>query len=224
MFRRLLRRLRQLFDLFSHKPCVRLGQLFPRCHHMCYVLRANHRVMGRTSTPLVNVLRAILTHPIENWTSATTHILRNMLGPSPPQWQRSNLPMFVVGSPMYSTGLPLRSGCDMVTHLYIMRESHVSQHPKLVFTPRHVPLTHEGMRMWSESPLFTYPQPVPQLRPPGSRSPPAIRKYRPSCPSKFKNQPKIPSLAVNPPRKIICGCCSMRESRADLVAKTAITS
>ncbi len=38
------------FDLYSHQLYVRLGQrLF---HRKCHVLRANHRVMDRTSAPL----------------------------------------------------------------------------------------------------------------------------------------------------------------------------
>ena len=137
----------QRFAPYSHKPCARLGRQLLPFRLACYVLRANHRVMDRSSTPLaVNVLRAIL-NLIENWTSATIHTHRSMLGPSPHQWPLSNSPMYGVGSHTCLIGLPLRSDCDMMTLLYITNGSHVNHRPNLLFAPRHVPPICEGMRM-----------------------------------------------------------------------------
>ena len=89
---------RQHFDRCSHNLCTRLGQQFLLFRPVCYVLRANHRVMDRSSTlPVESALRVI---PIvtENWTSATTLTRRNMPGPSPHQWLRLSLRMCEVVS------------------------------------------------------------------------------------------------------------------------------
>ena len=148
---------RQHFALYSRNPCTRLGRQFPPFRLACYVLRANHHVMDRPSTPLmVNALRAIL-NPTENWTSAITLTHRNMLGPSPHQWLLSSLRMYEVGSCTCLTGLPLRSDCDMETPLYITSGSHVNHCPHPLFDLRHVPPIREGMRMLYVNPLFMYP-------------------------------------------------------------------
>ena len=214
----------QRFVLYSHNLCAQLGQQFLPFRLACYVSRANHHVMDRPSTPLVvNALRAIL-NPTENWTSVITLTPRNMLGPSPHWWLLLSSWMYEVGSHTLLIGLPLRSDCDMETPLYITNGSHVNHHPHPLFAPRHVPLTHEGMRVLYANPPFMYPQLVPQSNPHGSGSPLAPRKYRPLCPWKSNPQQRIPSLAIIPPTKIICGCYNMRDSRADLVAKTALIS
>ncbi len=215
----------QRFDQYSCNPCMRLGWQFLLFHLVCYVSRANHHVMDRSSTlPVVSALRAVL-NTTENWTSAITLTRRNMLRPSPHRWLLSNSLMCEVGSRMHLTELPLRSDCDVETLLYLTSEYHVNHHPHPPFDQRHVPPMCKGMRMLCVNPPSMYPsQPVPQSNPHGSGSPLAHRKYRPLCPLMSNPLPKIPSLAVTPPMKIICGCCNMHESRADLVTRTALTS
>ncbi len=215
----------QRFNRYSHNPCTRLGWQFLLFRLVCYVSRANHHVVDRSSTlPMVNALRVILSMT-ENWTSVTTLTHRNMLGLSPHRWLLLNLPMCEVGSCTRSTELPLRSDCDVETLLYVMSEYHINHRPHPPFDQRHVPPIREGMRTLCANPPFMYPsQPVPQSNPHGSGSPPAHRKYRPLCPLMSNPRQRIPSLVVTPPMKIICGCCNMRKSRADLVARTTSTS
>ena len=149
--------LRQCFVQYSRNPCMPLGRQFLPFRLVCYVSRANHHVMDRSSTlPAVNALRAILS-PTENWTSAITLTHRNMLGPSPHRWLLSSLRMCEVGSCTHLTGLPLRSDCDVETLLYITSESHVNHRPHPLFDQRHVPPIHEGMRMLYINPLSMYP-------------------------------------------------------------------
>ncbi len=216
---------RQHSDRCSHNLCTRLGRQFLPFRPVCHVLRANHHVMDRSSTlPVGSALRAILI-VTENWTSATTLIHRNMPGPSPHQWLRSNLRMCEVVNRTRLTIRPHWHDCDTQVLPYPTSMYRVNHCPYLLFAPRHVLQIREVTRMLCESPpLLCPPQPVPQLSPHGSRSPPADHKYQPFCPSKPHHPPKTPSLAIIVPTKIICGCYNMRESRADLVAKTAITS
>ncbi len=75
----------QRFDPYSRNLCTRLGRQFLPWCLMCHMLRANHHVMDRSSTPpVVSALRAILSMT-ENWISVTTRTRRNMPGPSPHQ-------------------------------------------------------------------------------------------------------------------------------------------
>ena len=215
----------QHFDRCSHNQCMRLGRQFLPFRPMCHVLRASHHVMDRSSMlPMENALRAILI-VTENWTSATTLICRNMPGPSPHQWLRLGLRMCKVVSCTHSTVRPHRRDCAAQVLPYSTSVYHVNHRPYLLFTPRHVPQICEVTRMLCKSPpLLCPPQPAPQSSPHGSGSPLANHKYQPLCPSKLHRPPKTPNLAIIPPTKIICGCYNMRESRADLIAKTAITS
>ncbi len=162
---------------------------------------------------------------IGNWTSATILTCRNTLSPSPLRLPLSNLPMLGVGSHMYMIVTLLQRVFDAKAQLYIMNVCRVNHRLRLLFGPRHVPPTPEGMQELSVSPpLPSLQHPGPQSSPHGSGSLLANRKYRPSCPSKLQNPLKTPSLATNQHKKIICGCFSTHETRVDLVAKTASTS
>ncbi len=155
--------LHQRFDRYSHNPCTRLGQQFLLFCPLCLVLRANHRVMDRSSMPpLGSALRAILT-VIENWTSVTIPILRSMPGPSPHRWLCSSSWMFEAVNPICLTAHLCQHDCDAQMLPCVMSVCRVNPSLYLLFALRHVPLIREAMRMlYASPPSLCPPQPVPR--------------------------------------------------------------
>ncbi len=170
---------------------MRLGRQFLPFRLMCYVSRANHHVMDRSSMlPVVNALRAILS-TTENWTSTIILTCRNMLGPSPHRWLLSSLRMCKVGSHTCSTELPLRSDCD-VKNMTIFNERVPHQpSPTSPFRPEACAPDARGYAKVVRGPAITVP--------PATGAP-----IEPSWVRKPTGTPKVPalmSLDVKPPTK-----------------------